>query len=176
MSERASIAASYRAAGRAAGAKDRLALSIGSVFGLSLRRRGLPWVVLASIPLLGLRAYVELFWVPAGLAFLAVVALVAGWSVVRCCALVQPAGQAGLGIQHVLGMMLTLLLLPPSWWVGLLGCAIYPAMSRWEPYPAKALGGSVRGGLGLLLSAVVVGLWSNLALRPLLSVVSWVVG
>lgn len=71
-------------------------------------------------------------------------------------------------IDEVLGMWLSLLLLPKSVLVAGIGFVVFRALDVVKPFPARAFE-RLRGGAGIMLDDVVAGLYTNLFLRLLLA-------
>lgn len=67
-------------------------------------------------------------------------------------------------IDEVLGMLITLALLPVSIWGVLLGFLLFRALDVIKPYPAAQLE-HLHGGLGIMADDAVAGLYSHILLR-----------
>jgi phosphatidylglycerophosphatase A len=67
-------------------------------------------------------------------------------------------------IDEVLGMVLTLALLPLNWFGIALGFAIFRALDVAKPYPAQRLE-RLPGGLGMMADDAMVAVYANLLLR-----------
>lgn len=76
-------------------------------------------------------------------------------------------------IDEVLGMLITLALLPVSMTGVVVGFVLFRALDVIKPYPAAQLE-HVHGGLGIMADDAVAGLYSHLILRGLIwAVPSW---
>jgi phosphatidylglycerophosphatase A len=73
-------------------------------------------------------------------------------------------------LDEVVGMLLTLLLVPVSWSGALAGFFLFRGFDIVKPFPARQCE-RLRGGLGIMADDVVAGLYGNLALRLVLYVV-----
>ena len=67
-------------------------------------------------------------------------------------------------IDEVLGMLITLALLPVSIWGVVLGFLIFRVLDVVKPYPAAQLE-HVHGGMGIMADDAVAGIYSHLLLR-----------
>jgi phosphatidylglycerophosphatase A len=73
-------------------------------------------------------------------------------------------------IDEVVGMLVTLWLLPATWTVAVLGFLIFRVFDVIKPWPAGRLE-SLHGGLGMMADDVMAAIYANLALRVLLFLV-----
>jgi phosphatidylglycerophosphatase A len=69
-------------------------------------------------------------------------------------------------IDEVVGMLITLYLLPPTWPVALAGFFIFRVFDVLKPYPAHRLEG-LPGGLGMMADDAMAAIYGNLVLRGL---------
>lgn len=67
-------------------------------------------------------------------------------------------------IDEVLGMLITLAILPVSIWGAVLGFLIFRALDVVKPYPAARLE-HLHGGMGIMADDAVAGLYSHVLLR-----------
>ena len=67
-------------------------------------------------------------------------------------------------IDEVLGMLITLTLLPVSIWGVALGFVLFRAFDVWKPYPAAQLE-HIHGGMGIMADDAVAGVYSYIVLR-----------
>jgi phosphatidylglycerophosphatase A len=70
-------------------------------------------------------------------------------------------------IDEVLGMIVTLTLVPVGWGGALAGFLFFRAFDVIKPYPANRFE-RLHGGLGIMLDDAMAGVYANLALRLLL--------
>lgn len=75
-------------------------------------------------------------------------------------------------IDEVVGMWISLVLLPKSLVVSLLGFFVFRVLDVVKPPPARAFD-RLRGGAGIMLDDVVAGIYTNLILRVLLAFVAF---
>ena len=73
-------------------------------------------------------------------------------------------------IDEVVGMLVTLWLLPPTWAVAVLGFLIFRVFDVIKPWPAGRLE-SLHGGLGMMADDVMAAIYANLMLRVLVFLV-----
>jgi phosphatidylglycerophosphatase A len=69
-------------------------------------------------------------------------------------------------IDEVVGMLITLFLLPSSWAVVVVGFLVFRVLDVVKPYPANRLE-RLHGGLGMMTDDVMSAVYSNLVLRAL---------
>jgi phosphatidylglycerophosphatase A len=69
-------------------------------------------------------------------------------------------------IDEVVGMLVTLWLLPATWTLAVLGFLIFRVFDVIKPWPAGRLE-SLHGGLGMMADDVMAAIYANLALRLL---------
>jgi phosphatidylglycerophosphatase A len=72
-------------------------------------------------------------------------------------------------VDEILGMWLTLLLVPVSAWTAALGFVLFRAMDVLKPYPARDLE-ALHGGLGIMADDVAAGIYANVLLQVALVV------
>lgn len=67
-------------------------------------------------------------------------------------------------VDEVLGMWVTLLALPFTFQVAVLGFVLFRALDVWKPWPARALE-SLPGGWGIMADDAAAGVYANLLVR-----------
>lgn len=67
-------------------------------------------------------------------------------------------------IDEVMGMLITLFLIPVGWGGMILGFLFFRALDVAKPFPARQLE-QLHGGLGVMLDDVIAGIYANLLLR-----------
>lgn len=72
-------------------------------------------------------------------------------------------------VDEVLGMVVTLALVPVGWPGAIVGFVLFRAFDVIKPYPANRLE-RLHGGFGIMLDDAMAGVYSNLVLRLLLAV------
>jgi phosphatidylglycerophosphatase A len=70
-------------------------------------------------------------------------------------------------IDEIVGMWITLLFVPKSFWIAVAAFFIWRLMDIVKPYPARKLE-KLKGGLGVMMDDVVAGFYSFLAVHILL--------
>jgi phosphatidylglycerophosphatase A len=73
-------------------------------------------------------------------------------------------------LDEVIGMLLTLWLIPVTWIGAIVGFLLFRAFDIVKPFPARQCE-QLHGGLGIMADDVVAGIYGNLALR----VIVWIV-
>ena len=67
-------------------------------------------------------------------------------------------------IDEVVGMLVTLLLLPAGWVVAIIGFLVFRAMDVLKPWPASRLE-DLHGGLGMMADDLMAAVYGNLLMR-----------
>ena len=67
-------------------------------------------------------------------------------------------------IDEVVGMLVTLLLLPAGWVVAIIGFLVFRAMDVLKPWPASRLE-DLHGGLGMMADDLMAAVYGNLRMR-----------
>jgi phosphatidylglycerophosphatase A len=70
-------------------------------------------------------------------------------------------------IDEVVGMLITLYLLPATWLYLTLGFFMFRLFDIVKPFPARRIDQRLGGGLGVMLDDVVAGIYANLCLQAL---------
>ena len=73
-------------------------------------------------------------------------------------------------IDEVVGMLITLYLLPASWLYLTLGFFMFRLFDIVKPFPARRIDQGLGGGLGVMLDDVVAGIYANICLQALRAV------
>jgi phosphatidylglycerophosphatase A len=68
-------------------------------------------------------------------------------------------------IDEVVGMLLTLYLLPPTWLYFVLGFFLFRFFDIIKPFPARRIDMNVKGGLGVMFDDVAAAVYANLCLQ-----------
>jgi phosphatidylglycerophosphatase A len=78
-------------------------------------------------------------------------------------------------IDEVMGMLITMFLVPKSVVAGVVGFLLFRAADILKPYPANRLE-SLHGGIGVMADDAMAAVYGNLALRCALVAVGWIAG
>ena len=73
-------------------------------------------------------------------------------------------------LDEVVGMLITLYLLPASWLYLTLGFFMFRLFDIVKPFPARRIDQGLGGGLGVMLDDVVAGIYANICLQVLRAV------
>jgi phosphatidylglycerophosphatase A len=77
-------------------------------------------------------------------------------------------------IDEVMGMLITLFMVPVGWGGLFIGFLLFRALDVWKPFPARRLE-RLHGGLGVMADDAMAAVYANLLLRGLDAVApSWV--
>lgn len=77
-------------------------------------------------------------------------------------------------IDEVMGMLVTLFLIPVGWAGALTGFFLFRVMDVVKPYPANRLE-RLPGGLGVMADDLMAALYANIALRAAIALGNWVI-
>ncbi|MGH9201014.1 MAG: phosphatidylglycerophosphatase A family protein [Vicinamibacterales bacterium] len=123
-----------------------------------------------SLAGLGVFAFVRWIGVPAlELATIAVVLILGIWSASVAERTLNLKDPGPVVIDEVLGMLITLALLPLSIGGVLAGFVLFRLCDVIKPFPAARLE-SMHGGMGIMLDDAVAGLYAHLSLRVLVAI------
>ena len=118
-----------------------------------------------SLAALALFAFIRWIGVPAiELSAIVVVFAIGVWAAHGTEAALARKDPGVVVIDEVLGMLITLALLPLSWAGIALGFLLFRALDVVKPYPAAQLE-HLHGGIGIMADDAVAGLYAHLALR-----------
>lgn len=98
-------------------------------------------------------------------ATMAAVFFLAVWSSAIAEALLETKDPPRIVIDEVVGMLVTLSLLPFSWKTVLIGFILFRVFDIWKPFPVRLLQDKVPGGWGVVADDVMAGLYANLVLQ-----------
>lgn len=79
-------------------------------------------------------------------------------------------------IDEVLGVLITLVWLPMTWQVILLGFVIFRVLDIFKPFPIGLIDQKVQGGLGVIADDVVAGIIASIVMQTLASQTNWLTG
>ena len=78
-------------------------------------------------------------------------------------------------IDEVMGMLITLFMMPVGWGGALWGFLLFRAADIVKPYPANRLE-RLHGGVGVMADDAMAAVYANLALRVTLALGNWIIG
>jgi phosphatidylglycerophosphatase A len=78
-------------------------------------------------------------------------------------------------IDEVMGMLITLFMIPVGWGGALWGFLLFRAADIVKPYPANRLE-RLHGGVGVMADDAMAAVYANLALRVTLALSHWIIG
>ncbi len=71
----------------------------------------------------------------------------------------------GIVIDEIVGYLITMIMIPTTWYWVLLGFLLFRIFDIWKPWPISVVDRQVEGGLGIMLDDVLAGLFSLLSLH-----------
>ena len=119
---------------------------------------------LAAIPLFLILSLLP-FWLY--LLFVLVLALLACWAAGRAEAVFKRQDPQAVVIDEVVGFLVVMIALPPTWPSLLAGFILFRAFDIIKPPPIRFLERTVPGGYGVVLDDVLAALYAHIALRIL---------
>ena len=137
-------------------ASDRLVLFLAQGFGTGRS----PWAPGTFGTLPGLLLYLPLSMLPLG-AYLAVIVVLLVIGIPLCDRAARLLGREdppAVVWDEIVGVLITLAAVPPSWTGVVLGFAAFRLFDIWKPWPIRECDRRVKGGLGIMLDDVVAGL------------------
>ena len=66
---------------------------------------------------------------------------------------------------EVVGYLITMIMLPPTWFNIIAGFVLFRLFDIWKPWPIGLLDKNLHGGLGIMLDDVVAGVFAAIALQ-----------
>ena len=92
---------------------------------------------------------------------------VAIWASDRAEVILQSRDCRHIVIDEMVGFLVTMFIVPPTWRNILLGFFIFRALDIIKPFPIRALEERVRGGYGVVLDDIIAGIYGNLIIHVL---------
>ena len=125
---------------------------------------------LAAIPL-----FLILSLLPLWLYLLCVlgIALLACWAAGRAEAIFGDQDHRAIVIDEVVGFLVVMIALPPTWPFLLAGFVLFRAFDIIKPPPIRFLERTVQGGYGVVLDDVLAALYAHLVLRIFFSLITF---
>ena len=142
---------------------EKLVLCLSSWFGAGLMP-GAPGTFgsLTAVPLMFVLKYLGEFYVGMVLIFFILMAI---WSSALCEKRLGRNDPPEVVIDEVTGFLLTLFLLPLSWFTLCLGFVLFRFFDIAKPFPIRRLEKRLAGGIGIVLDDLLAGVYANLSLR-----------
>jgi phosphatidylglycerophosphatase A len=78
-------------------------------------------------------------------------------------------------IDEVMGMLITLFLIPVGWRGALAGFLLFRVADVIKPYPANRLE-ALHGGIGVMADDAMAAVYANVALRVAIALGNWIIG
>jgi phosphatidylglycerophosphatase A len=78
-------------------------------------------------------------------------------------------------IDEVMGMLITLFLIPVGWRGALAGFLLFRVADVIKPYPANRLE-ALHGGVGVMADDAMAAVYANIALRVAIALGNWIIG
>lgn len=128
-----------------------------------------PWMPGTAGSLVGVLLYCSLRSMPRGpvLAFVVAFFFLAVWAAGLAEVIFGAKDPQRIVIDEIVGILVTLALLPFSWRTVLVGFVLFRVFDIWKPFPARLVQDSVPGGWGVVGDDVVAGIYANIVLQVL---------
>ena len=129
----------------------------------------LPWMPGTAGSLVGILLYYSLRSMPRGpyLAFVVAFFFLAVWASGLAEVIFGSKDPQRIVIDEVVGMLVTLALLPFSWRTVLVGFVLFRLFDIWKPFPVRLVQDNVPGGWGVVGDDVMAGIYANIVLQAL---------
>ena len=101
--------------------------------------------------------------------------LIGSWSGSVAERYFQTTDPSAVVIDELLGMLVTLFLVPVGWTGAIAGFLLFRLLDIVKPYPANRLE-RLPGGIGVMADDFMAAVYANLALRAAMAVGNWIIG
>jgi len=136
-------------------------LSFGFGAGLSPIAPGTAGTIVA-IPIFLLLSEMALIFYLAAILFIFVFGC---WASSLTASALKVHDHPGIVIDEIAGYLITMILVPVTWYWVILGFIFFRLFDIWKPWPISIVDKNMDGGLGIMLDDVVAGLFSLLSLH-----------
>ena len=92
---------------------------------------------------------------------------IAVWASDRAEVLLQARDCRHIVIDEMVGFLVTMFMVPPTWGNVLLGFFLFRALDIVKPFPIRTLEERVRGGNGVVLDDIIAGIYANVIIHAL---------
>lgn len=128
------------------------------------------WGTLAALPLVFAFHVLGAYWLM-GLSI--VMFPVAVWAAEHFESLTGTHDSRQIVVDEVLGMMITMVLLPVTWQAYVAGFVLFRALDILKPFPIGHFDRKVKGGVGVVVDDVVAGIIANAVLQIVYLKTAW---
>jgi len=87
------------------------------------------------------------------------------WSSGRTAEALNVHDHSGIVIDEIVGYLITMILVPVTWYWVILGFLLFRLFDIWKPWPISIIDKQLKGGLGIMLDDVLAALYSLLSLH-----------
>lgn len=131
-----------------------------------------PWMPGTVGSLAGILLYYSLRSMPRGpyLAFVVAFFFLAVWVAGLAEVIFGAKDPQRIVIDEIVGMLVTLVLLPLSWKTALVGFVLFRVFDIWKPFPIRLVQDNIPGGWGVVGDDVVAAIYANLILQILVRI------
>lgn len=136
-------------------------LSFGFGSGLSPVAPGTMGTLIAIPIFLVLAAFSSVIY----LLFVMILFFVGCWSSGITAEALNVHDHPGIVIDEILGYLITMILVPVTWYWVILGFLLFRLFDIWKPWPISIVDKHVNGGLGIMMDDVLAALYSLLSLH-----------
>jgi phosphatidylglycerophosphatase A len=99
------------------------------------------------------------------LSFVTILFFCGCWSSSLTAQALKVHDHSGIVIDEIVGYLITMALVPVTWYWVILGFLLFRLFDIWKPWPISFVDRKVKGGLGIMLDDVLAGLCSLLSLH-----------
>ena len=99
------------------------------------------------------------------LAFVVVVFFIGCWASGQTANALGVHDHPGIVVDEIVGYLVTMLLVPVTWYWVIIGFLLFRVFDIWKPWPISLADRHVRGGLGIMLDDLFAAIYSLLSLH-----------
>ncbi len=99
------------------------------------------------------------------LACVAILFILGCWSSSMTAKALNTHDHPGIVIDEIVGYLITMILVPVTWYWLIFGFVLFRLFDIWKPWPISVVDKGVKGGLGIMLDDILAGIFSLLSLH-----------
>lgn len=99
------------------------------------------------------------------LSFVAILFVIGCWTSKCTADALGVHDHPGIVIDEIVGYLITMALVPVTWYWAILGFLLFRVFDIWKPWPVSFVDQRLKGGLGIMLDDVIAGIFGLLSLH-----------
>jgi phosphatidylglycerophosphatase A len=99
------------------------------------------------------------------LSILMIIFVIGCWASEKTAKALNVHDHPGIVIDEIAGYLITMIMVPVTWYWVLLGFLLFRLFDIWKPWPISVIDKQVKGGFGIMLDDVLAALYSLLSLH-----------